>query len=442
MEQIRRAYRDASSMKQESRGFSYERFKRKLVILIYTHSHDILNKISFLEGKNMTPSPYTPGAGFMPNYLAGREKNIADAEKYMNALILKYPQQSVVYYGLRGVGKTVLINAIESSASNLNILYQHFEVKEKGNFIADLIAVSNSFINQMSIKENVTALIKKATGIIKALAITYDSKNETFSTGFNGNYDPYVASGNLSIDLTELFVLMGTIAADSSNTICYFIDEIQYAKQKDLEAVITAIHRVNQLRLPIMIFSAGLPKILKTLGEAKSYSERLFKFEEIDSLKYDDAASAILEPANDFDVIYEPSAVNEIINITDGYPYFIQQICSTIWDELDCNTITLDLVKKSIPIAFDILDKSFFKVRYDRCTKLEKSFIMAMVKCGNLPCTIANVAKVMGREVQSISPTRGSLIGKGVVYSTQHGEIDFTVPQFDSYLKRISPTLE
>lgn len=382
-------------------------------------------------------SPYTPGAGSMPSYLAGREKNIQLAERRIEALQHGYPQSSIIYYGLRGVGKTVLLNTIEQSAENLNVLYKHIEVRERGSFLEDIVSAITSIVNQLSVKSNVAALAKRAIYLIRSLILTYNFENKTLSAGFNNDESYYSASGNLSMDLTDLFEIVGKIAKKSDTPICLFIDEIQYADDKSLEALITAIHRSNQLRLPIMIFGAGLPKILKTLGEIKTYTERLFMFEEIGSLKGEDAVYAITEPAKEFQITYQEDAIKEILSLTDGYPYFIQQLCNTVWDFLEGNIITKELVQKSFPKSLELLDKGFFRVRYDRCTSLEQEFISAMVDCDKLPCTISNVAKIMKRDVKSISPTRASLIGKGLIYATGYGEIDFTVPQFDLFIRRI-----
>ena len=237
---------------------------------------------------------------------------------------------------------------------------------------------------------------------------------------------------------------MGKMAEKTGYAICYFIDEIQYMKDTEVEALVNAIHRCNQLRLPIMIFGAGLPKIIRTLGKIKSYSERLFRFEEIDALSEQDAKDAITKPAEPLGVQYAEDALDRIIKETKGYPYFIQELCSAIWNSLDSEKAVIEKedVENAIPKFYENLDRGFYKMRYDRCTNKEKIFIFAMVKCGDLPCTISNVAKIMKTEVPSISTHRAQLINKGVIYATGHAEIDFTVPGFDEYLKRINPELK
>lgn len=385
-------------------------------------------------------SPYTPGAGAMPRYLAGRESMLEEADKILEAVAMGYPQKPVIYYGLRGVGKTVLLNAIEEKAEELDILYAHIEIAEKRSFIVQIANASKKIIHRMSVIESVKDLGHKALGILQAFQVTYNPEEQTFTAGI-AEPSMYVSSGVLSDDLTEMFVAMGRMAAKAKRAICFFVDEIQYMKPNEMEALINALHRVNQLRLPITIYGAGLPKILKILGEVKSYSERLFQYIEVAELSDHAATDAIVKPATELGVQYEEEAVEEIKEWSKGYPFFIQELCNTIWEETGSEIIKKSDVERVIPVFLDKLDKGFFKIRYDRCTKKEHDFLFAMVRCGSLPCTISNVAKILGKRVSSISPTRAQLISKGIIYSTGHGEIDFTAPQFDRYLKRINPDL-
>lgn len=385
-------------------------------------------------------SPYTPGAGAMPRYLAGRESMLEEADKILEAVAMGYPQKPVIYYGLRGVGKTVLLNAIEEKAEELDILYAHIEIAEKRSFIVQIANASKKIIHRMSVIESVKDLGHKALGILQAFQVTYNPEEQTFTAGI-AEPSMYVSSGVLSDDLTEMFVAMGRMAAKAKRAICFFVDEIQYMKPNEMEALINALHRVNQLRLPITIYGAGLPKILKILGEVKSYSERLFQYIEVAELSDHAATDAIVKPAAELGVQYEEEAVEEIKEWSRGYPFFIQELCNTIWEETESEIIKKSDVERVIPVFLDKLDRGFFKIRYDRCTKKEHDFLFAMVRCGSLPCTISNVAKILGKRVSSISPTRAQLISKGIIYSTGHGEIDFTVPQFDRYLKRINPDL-
>ena len=208
-------------------------------------------------------------------------------------------------------------------------------------------------------------------------------------------------------------------------------------KKDELSALISAIHRANQLGYPIMVVGAGLPKIVKMLSDVKSYSERLFAYRTIGSLEKAQAEKAICEPAKTFNVQYSEKAVEKIIEITKGYPFFVQQLCKIVYDAADGNFIDVDDVVRKIDEFFVALDEGFFKARYERCSDLEKTFVFSMVKCESLPCTISNVSKNFGKNGKSISPTRAKLIDKGIIYSTRHGELDFTVPEFSGFIKRL-----
>lgn len=385
-------------------------------------------------------NPYTPGSGRMPPYLAGRDKIIDQAIMYIKATTQGYPQRSVAYYGLRGVGKTVLLNSIETHADNLPVLYEHIEIKEEGSFIKDMSVSSKKFITSMSTKESLKSGFTKLIGVFKSFNTTWNPEDNTWTFGMSDDSKQYetAGTGELSFDMVELLVSLGKVAQSAGQTICFFIDEIQYLKDNELEALLMALHRVNQLGLPILVFCAGLPKILKKFGEVKSYAERLFEYTEIDSIKKEEAVKAIVNPANKIGIKYSEEAIEEILSITNGYPYFIQALCNTIWRTQQGTIINKDEVLASVELYNQELDKSFFMVRYNRCTPKEKEFMFAMTKCGELPCTIANVAQIMKRNVKSISPTRGKLIDKGLIYATGHAEIDFTVPQFDKFLLRIN----
>lgn len=388
----------------------------------------------------MGANPYTPGAGFMPAYLAGRESLIEDAESYLESIQKRYPQQSMIYYGLRGVGKTVLLNTIEGSADNMGILYAHIEASEDKKFTTRLIGALNRFLHDISLKASAEDFAKKCSVMIKSFMITYDIEGKTIGVGMQ--QDSGISTGIFSDDLTEIFVALGKAALKSDDTIVIFVDEVQYLTEDEINGLIVATHRCNQLRLPIMLFCAGLPKVLKTVGEACSYAERLFKFEIVGALTEPEAEAAIINPAKDLGVSYYEDAVRHIIQVTSGYPYFIQEYCSVIWNAPHRQKEIDEKLTESLePVFFHNLDRGFFAVRYNRCTNLEKAFMTAMVKCGPLPCNISNVAKIMGRKVTQISPVRGQLINKGMIYPTGHAEIDFTVPQFDNFIKRINPEL-
>lgn len=372
-------------------------------------------------------NPYTP----MTEYLAGRDEVIQEGKDSIYSLMHGYPRQPIIYYGLRGVGKTVLLTALREYAIKEGVLTFHFEIQEKVSLINDIILSANQTLSKISKVEKIKNIFEAAKNSLQSFTLTYTTGENSISVEMNKKLSEMMLQSNL----VELLLNLGRLAKESKNTIIYFIDEIQYAKQNELEALITAQHRINQERLPITIIAAGLPKILVNMTESKTYAERMFAFVEISSLEYKDAKNAIVNPGKPFDITYTEEALKEIYKITEGYPYFIQQFCHIISKKY--KEIDLNIVNEMKSIFFKELDKSFFKVRFDKCTPKEKEFMFAMVSCGELPCTVANVAHIMNKELKSISPIRARLINKGLIYATRHGEIDFTVPKFDEFLKRI-----
>ena len=376
-------------------------------------------------------NPYTPGAGVMPGYLAGRDDIIQDGKDSIYSLMNGYPRQPIIYYGLRGVGKTVLLTALKEYAIKEGVLAFHFEIQEKVSLINDIILSANQTLAKISKVEKIKNIFEVAKNSLQSFTLTYTTGENSISVEMNKKLSEMMLQSNL----VELLLNLGRLAKESKNTIVYFIDEIQYAKQNELEALITAQHRINQERLPITIIAAGLPKILVNMTESKTYAERMFAFVEISSLEYKDAKNAIVNPGKPFDITYTEEALKEIYQIIEGYPYFIQQFCYLISKKY--KDIDLNIVNEMKSIFFKELDKSFFKVRFDKCTPREKEFMFAMANCGELPCTVASVAHILNKDLKSISPIRARLINKGLIYATRYGEIDFTIPKFDEFLKRM-----
>ena len=380
-------------------------------------------------------NPYRPGAGLMPTYIAGRDEDIQNVDEMFNALMMNIPTSSIIFSGLRGVGKTVLINKLQRKAEDKGIFCKHIEVEERNDFIPQIAACSQAFLRKVSTKEKFKTLIQKPLDAIKSLVVSFDPNDNTFSLSLQEK--ELYKSNSLTQSLTEVFVTIGETAYKAEIPICFFIDEIQYMKQNELGSLIAALHRTNQLGYPVMVIGAGLPKIYKMLSEEKSYSERLFIYKIVDSLTSEQSRKAIEEPARKFGVSYTNEAIHEIIKITKGYPFFIQQMCQVVYKNIDGNIIDIQNVKESTKEFFDSLDNGFFKVRYERCAESDKKFIFAMVKCGELPCTISNVAKKLRKNVNSISTTRAQLINKGIIYPIRYKELDFTVPEFSGYIQRL-----
>lgn len=380
-------------------------------------------------------NPYRPGAGLMPVYIAGRDEDIQNVEQMFDALTMNIPTQSIIFSGLRGVGKTVLINKLQSIAEDKGIFCKHIEIEERNDFISQIAECAQAFLRKVSATENFKHLIKKPLEAIKSLVVSFNPSDNSFSLSMQDR-ELYV-SNNLTQSLTEVFTTIGETAQKTETPICFFVDEIQYMKEKQLGSLIAALHRANQLGYPIMIVRAGLPKIYKMLSDEKSYSERLFAYKQIDSLTYEQSKKAIEEPVRKFNVFYDEDAVDKIVEVTHGYPFFIQQLCQIVYKRTNTKIITENDVNSCISEFLTVLDDGFFKSRYERCAESDKKFIFAMVKCGELPCTISNVAKNMNKSVNSISTTRAQLISKGIIYPVRYKELDFTVPEFSGYIQRL-----
>ena len=379
-------------------------------------------------------NPYRPGAGLMPLYIAGRDEESENVSQMFDALTMNIPIQSVIFSGLYGVGKTVLINRLQTIAEEKEIFCKHIEVEEKNDFISQIAECSQAFLRKVSKKEKFKHLIQKPLEAIKSLMISFDPEENTFSLSMQDR-ELYL-SNNLTQSLTEVFTTIGETAYKTQIPVCFFIDEIQYMRQKELGSLIAALHRANQLGYPVMIIGAGLPKIYKMLSDEKSYSERLFLYTEIASLNFEQSKKAIEEPVKKFEVTYTDEAIEKIIDITKGYPFFIQQLCQIVYNRTDNKIIQESDIEQSINEFFERLDVGFFRSRYERCAESDKKFIFAMVKCGELPCTISNVAYNLNKTVTSISTTRAQLISKGIIYPVRYKELDFTVPEFAGYIRR------
>ncbi len=381
-------------------------------------------------------NPYRPSAGARPTYLAGREEELENISQIFEALKLNIPVQSVIFSGLRGVGKTVLINETQKIAEDKDIFCRHIEVEGRNDFISQIASCAQAFLRKVSAKEKFKHLIQKPLDAIKSLVVSFDPSDNTFSLSLQER--ELYQSVNLTQSLTEVFTTIGETAYKTETPICFFIDEIQCMKTEELGSLIAAVHRSNQLGYPIMIIGAGLPKIYKILSDEKSYSERLFLYKEISSLNPEQSKKAIEVPAKKFGVYYSKEAVDKIVEVTKGYPFFIQQFCQIVYNNAECNEISIKEVKNNMDYFFEMLDNGFFRVRYERCAESDKKFIFAMVMCDKLPCTISNIANNLHKTVNQISTTRAQLINKGIIYPIRYKELDFTVPEFDNFIRRLS----
>lgn len=387
-------------------------------------------------------NPYKPGAGTMPEYLAGRDNIINNTKTILLDLRDGGMAAHTIFYGVRGVGKTVLLNKIESIAATYNYLYEHIECDEHFDFAHSVILTCKRFIKQMSKLESAKELINKVKAVLLSFKLTYGAEDNDVSIGVDA--DSLTAfetadTGDLSQDLLTLIIALGELASKCKKQICFFIDEIQNIKKKDLTALIVSLHRVNQLNLPIILIGAGLPTILRISSDTKSYAERLFDFVKITSLKPEDATKALIEPAKKSQNRFSGEAIKYILNATGNYPFFIQQYGKIIW-KLSNGTgykFTKEDVESVYNEYIEKLDDSFFSTRFNKSTKAEKNLLFSMASFDKFPCSTKELAIKMNSDQSKISPIRNNLINKGLLYAPSYGEIDFTVPFFDDYLRRI-----
>lgn len=342
--------------------------------------------------------------------------------------------------GLRGVGKTVLLDRMRDDAENRGLCALRIEAPESRSLPAMLAPELRSALHRVSRHEKAKDLARTAlralAGFVGALKVKYDD----IEVGIDLEPEPGLAdNGDLEIDLQVLLATAGLAAREADTGLALFVDELQYVNESELAAVIVALHRASQRQLPVALVGAGLPQLRAQTGRAKSYAERLFDFPEIGALGPEDARHAIAKPARDEGVEIAEDALEHIVCATQGYPYFLQEWGKHAWDVADESPITLADVKLGSSTAIAALDASFFRVRFDRLTPSEKRYLRAMAELGPGPHRSGEIAKVLGREVSALAPTRSKLIGKGMIWSPSHGDTAFTVPLFDEFMQRIMP---
>lgn len=382
-------------------------------------------------------NPFAPGAGTPPPELAGREHLLEAASISLDRLRGGLASRGMVFYGLRGVGKTVLLQKMRLNASADDYVTVQIEAPENRSLPSILLPALRATIIRNSTGAAAKAKFKEILGVIASFAKAVKVKYDDVEVALDVAPTAGVAdSGDLESDLCSLFIELGKLAATQSTAIAIFVDELQYVPELELAALISALHQVSQAQLPLTMFAAGLPQLLGNLGKAKSYAERLFDFKEIGPLDRDSAKNALSIPAQAQQVDFETRALEHILNETKCYPYFIQEWGQHAWQIADDSPITLEDAVAATGSAIAQLDSSFFRVRFDRLTPLEKRYMRAMAELGPGAHRSGDVAEVLQRPVQSLGPCRSSLIKKGMAYSPSHGDIAFTVPLFDGFMKR------
>lgn len=392
-------------------------------------------------GVDAIRNPYSPGAGSAPPELAGRDGLREQVRVAMERLRVGRNAKSVLMLGLRGVGKTVLLDQMRADAEASGIFTMRVEAPESRSLPGILAPQLRVALLRLSLvstaREKARRALRALAGFAKALKVKY----QDIEVGFDLEPEAGLAdNGDLEGDLATLLEEVGRAAQSAGTAMVLFIDELQYVEREQFAALISALHRTSQLRLPVTMVGAGLPQLRGLAGEAKSYAERLFDFPTIGPLGAAEAEIAIRKPAREEGVEFSAEALAGIVTRTGGYPYFLQEWGKHTWEVAQQSPITLKDVEVATAQAMAALDESFFGVRFDRLTPKEKRYLRAMAELGPEPRhRSGDIAGCLGQAVSTLAPLRQNLILKGMIWSPNHGDTAFTVPLFDDFMKRIMP---
>jgi AAA ATPase-like protein len=372
--------------------------------------------------------------------LAGRDDIIEAARIALHRIRRGRPEKSQMLLGLRGVGKTVLLNRISELAEEIGYLTVSLETPEGQQIAKFLSPALKATLIRLNRIEKAREYAGRAMAALRGFASVFKASIGDIDFGIS---EPQTAdSGNIEVDLPELLIKTAQAAKAADSSVALFIDEVQYLTQDDLRALIVSFHRISQKGLPLVLFGAGLPQVAALAGEAKSYAERLFDYPEVGPLSQVDARYAIQEPVRSEGADIERAALDEIAAVTEGYPYFIQEWGKHAWEQALRSPITIKDVRTASDTATEALDKSFFRVRFDRLTPREQDYLRAMAALGPGSHRSGAIAERLGRTVEGMGPLRSGLIKKGMVWSPAHGDTAFTVPMFDRFMLRAIPEWE
>ena len=385
-------------------------------------------------------NPFAPGAGTPPPELAGRDELREIVRVAAERIRIGRPAKSILMVGLRGVGKTVLLDRMRVEAEASGIQTVRMEAPEGRSLPALLAPQLRLALLRLSeharAKDFARRALRGLAGFAKALKVKFGD----IEVGLDFEPEPGLAdNGDLEHDLQALLEVAGAAAREAETALLLFIDELQYVREAELAALVTVLHRMSQRQLPVMLVGAGLPQLRGQMGRAKSYAERLFDFPEVGPLDDGDARDAIAKPVRDEGAEITEAALARTVASTQGYPYFLQEWGKHAWDLAPASPIDAPDVEAASQIAIAALDESFFRVRFDRLTPLEKRYLRAMAELGPGPHRSGDIADELNRKVTSLGPTRNQLIAKGMVWSPNHGDTAFTVPLFDEFMRRIMP---
>lgn len=382
-------------------------------------------------------NPFSPGAGSPPPELAGRDSILEQARVLLGRVLAKRPEKSLLLTGLRGVGKTVLLNEIERMAQASGYRTILIEAHE-GKSLAVLLAPQlRRLLFDLDRIAGAGDKVRRGIAVLKSFVGAIKIKVGEIDISLDIEPEPGTAdSGDLETDLPSLFMAVGEAAQERGVAVALLIDELQYFSSPELSALIMAMHKMQQRQLPLLLIAAGLPILPGLMGESKSYAERLFSFPDIGPLPEPDATKALQDPVRQAGEAFEPAALAEIFRLTRGYPYFLQEWGYQAWNHATASPISLAVVRQTSALVAQRLDENFFRVRFDRLTPREKKYLRAMAELGPGPHRTGDVADKLGVKINTLGPVRANLIKKGMVYSPSHGDMAFTVPLFDEFMRR------
>lgn len=389
-------------------------------------------------------NPYAPGAGQRPPELAGRDTELSAFDVVLERIAHGRPERSLVLTGLRGVGKTVLLNQLRSAAISRGWGTGKIEARPDQSLRRPVSSALHMALRELGPRHGDQESVAEVLGVVKAFAQRVAPADAKLRDRWQPGIDVPAAtgradSGDMEIDLVELLSDAAGVAADIGSGIALFIDEMQDVQPDDVSAICAACHELSQQGAPLIVVGAGLPHLPAVLSASKSYSERLFRYLRIDRLERDAADRALIAPAEREGVEFAPGALDALYEAADGYPYFVQAYGKVTWDVAASSPITAEDVAMAAPVAETELAVGFFGSRYDRATPAEREYMHAMAELGGpqgAAVATSEVAVSLGRKPASLSPARDSLIKKGLVYSAERGQIAFTVPHFGRYLLR------
>jgi hypothetical protein len=388
-----------------------------------------------------THNPFAPGAGTAPPELAGRDEIVRNATIALGRVVLGRPARSQMLLGLRGVGKTVLLNRIAQLAEERAYTTVVLEAPEDRSLAEMLVPPLRSLLFKLSHLEKTKDVARRGLAILRAFAGVFKLSAGDIEFGVKAETGT-ADSGILEADLPEVLLAVANAAKQAGKAVAVFVDEVQYLVRDDLAALIVSIHKVGQRALPFVAFGAGLPQLAALAGEAKSYAERLFDYPEVGPLPATAAREAIRTPLKREGVEIDERALALIVEKTRGYPYFLQEWGAHAWDVAEESPITFEDARRATKRSVTQLDKGFFRVRLDRLTPRERDYMRAMAELGPGPHRSGDIAQTLAMDVTAAAPLRNGLIKKGMIFSPQHGDTAFTVPMFDEFMLRSMPDWE